>query len=128
MRKGGERFRGDERILGNSDFVLNVLKTTEEKLSQQERQRLTGWSMEKLLARVAKQYATNIESILRGKKKRSPSQARALFCCWATRELGYTLTKVGDFLNINHQAVSQARKRGEDLSGRENFSAITSKL
>ena len=77
--------------------------------------------MEKLLARVAKQYATKIESILRGEKNRSPSQARALFCWWATRELGYTLTKVGDFLNISHQAVSQARKRGEALSGRDNL-------
>ena len=121
MQKGGERFRGDERILGNSDFVLNVLKTAEEKLSKQEKQRLTGWSLEKLLERVAKQYATKIENILRGEKNRSPSQARALFCWWATRELGYTLTKAGDFLNISHQAVSQARKRGEALLGRDNL-------
>jgi len=121
MRKGGERFRGDERILGNSDFVLEVLKVVEEKLAKQEEKRLAGWSMEKLLSQVSKQYETEIESIMRGKKQRSSSQARALFCWWATEELGYTLTEVGEYLNVSHQAVSQAKQRVEVLPEKPVF-------
>ena len=121
MRKGGERFRGDERILGNSDFVLSVLKVAEEKLSKREQKLVAGWSMEKLLVRVAKQFEANVESILSGDKNRFSTQARALFCWWATGELGYTLTEAADFLNISHQAVSKAKKRGETLSQRDNL-------
>ncbi|MEA1926836.1 MAG: transposase, partial [Candidatus Auribacterota bacterium] len=121
MRKGRERFRGDERILGNSDFVLSALRVVEEKLVKREQKRSVGWSMEKLLARVAKQYEIDMDRILRGEKNRSSTRARALFCWWATGELGYTLTEAGDFLNISQQAVSQARKRGEILSERDNF-------
>ena len=43
FRKAGIRVKGDERILGDSDFVENVLKAAEEEFEQKYELRAKGY-------------------------------------------------------------------------------------
>ena len=53
LRKAGIRVKGDERILGDSEFVENVLKSAEEKLEQKYDLKAKGDDFDRAAQRVA---------------------------------------------------------------------------
>jgi hypothetical protein len=54
-----ERIKGDERILGEGEFIENVLRTSEEELERRYRLRTQGYDLERLIRRVGE--VTGIE-------------------------------------------------------------------
>ena len=60
-RKSGTRIKGDERILGSSDFVESVLQQANEKLAQQTWLQATGPDLDELIKKVADHYEIDIE-------------------------------------------------------------------
>ena len=48
LRKAGIRVKGDERILGDSDFVENVLKSAEEGLEQKYDLKAKGYDFDRV--------------------------------------------------------------------------------
>ena len=48
-------------------------------------------------------------------KQRDRVRARSLFCYWAVRELGITMTALSGKLNLSPAGVSLAVKRGEEI-------------
>jgi hypothetical protein len=54
-------------------------------------------------------------------KSRRPQvvDARSLFCFWASKELGISMTDLAKRLNLTQPAISIAARRGERLA-REN--------
>jgi hypothetical protein len=50
LQQQGLFWRGDERLLGDANFVEQVMKSAEEKLSEKEALRRQGWNLEKLVA------------------------------------------------------------------------------
>jgi len=50
---GQDRIKGDQRILGESDFVMDVLSESEERFSRKLRLRSGGYNFEKILERVS---------------------------------------------------------------------------
>ena len=55
MRRGFERVKGDERILGEGDFVETVLKAAQENLDRKSKLDAAGYSFDWLVGRVARQ-------------------------------------------------------------------------
>ena len=53
LRKAGIRFKGDERILGDSEFVEQVLKAADDRLERRYAIEVKGYDFEKVVARVA---------------------------------------------------------------------------
>ena len=49
MRNKGESWKGDQRILGNDDFVERVLRIANDQLTKKEEKRAEGWDLERLL-------------------------------------------------------------------------------
>ncbi len=47
------RLKGDERILGDSDFLMDALKAPDEELERKYRLTAEGYTLEKLADRVA---------------------------------------------------------------------------
>ncbi|MDP8248746.1 MAG: transposase [Candidatus Tritonobacter lacicola] len=121
LRKAGERVRGDERILGDSDFVQRALKTAEEQLTKREQKRSIGWNLQLLLDRVEEICGIEIGLIRARKKDRTSSRARALFAWWATEELGFNLTEIAGFLGISKAAVSKATRKGQKIIEEESI-------
>jgi hypothetical protein len=59
----GVRLKGDDRILGNSDFVLDVLKGSEEEKERRYRVKAAGYNLERLARQVAEIFGARAEGL-----------------------------------------------------------------
>ncbi|MBI4536750.1 MAG: transposase [candidate division NC10 bacterium] len=108
-----ERVKGDERILGDGEFVESALRAAEEQRERRDQLRARGVDLESLLRRVAARFALTPEELRVPSKQPRRTQARSLVCYWAVRELGLPGTAVAAALGITQSAVSRAVCRGE---------------
>jgi REP element-mobilizing transposase RayT len=108
--------RGDERILGSSDFVESVLEEQDERLERRYRIQMQGWDFEHILDRVARIFELKPEEVFSTVKQRKRVRARSLLCYWAVSELDMTGTAVASRLKISKSAVSRAVVRGERIA------------
>ena len=110
FRKVGIRVKGDERILGDSDFVEHVLRAAEEELEQKYELKARGYDFDRLTQRVAEVMKIEIEQVTAFGKSPQTVKARSLLCFWAHRKLGMTTIEIGRRLNISQSAVSLSSK------------------
>lgn len=122
LRKGQERLKGDERILGDSDFVLDVLKTCEEQLERRYRLQTQGYDLEKVARKVADIFEIESEKLFTPGRYPKVVQARSLLFFWAVRELGMTATSLAGKFGLTQPAVSIAVKRGEKIAMEQGLS------
>jgi len=113
LGKGKGHLKGDERILGDSDFVEAVLEAQNEKLERRYRLEAEGFDIEKVIKRAAEISGLTAEQIRTAGKEPWRVQARRLACYWAVRELGMTTVAVSRVLGICPTAVTKAVSRGE---------------
>lgn len=113
LGKGKVHLKGDERILGDSDFVEAVLEAQNEKLNRGYRLEAEGFDIEKVITRAAEISGLPPEQIRAAGKQPRRVQARNLACYWAVRELGMTTVAVSKVLGICATAVTKAVYRGE---------------
>ena len=52
LKRAREYWRGDERILGDGDFVNQVLRAAEETLTRREELKRQGWDLKRLVTEV----------------------------------------------------------------------------
>lgn len=116
-----DRLKGDERILGGSDFVAHVLRHAEEEMNRRDRLRHDGYGIDRLAKEVADLFDIEPDRIFEPGKYPRIVQARGLFCYWAVRELGMTATALAEKLRLSQPAVSMAVKRGEQLSREKRY-------
>jgi hypothetical protein len=112
-RKARIHLKGDERILGESDFVKKVLSMHKERFERRYWLRSKGYDFDWLLQRAADRLRIETVEILKPGKQPQRSRARSLVCFWAVREMGMSATDVGRLLNLSQPAVSRAVVRGE---------------
>lgn len=102
----------DERILGNGEFVAEVLASAEEKMEKVYGLKARGMNIDKIATRVTELLGLAPEEIwAKGKYKRLV-EARSLLCYWAVRELGMPMSALANRLGISAPAVSGAVARG----------------
>lgn len=116
MRRGFERMKGDERILGDGDFVETVLKKAQEDLDRKSQLGAAGYSFDWLVGRVAVQLGIEPKDVLAPGKYPSAVKARSLLCYWGVRELGMTTVGLARRLNLAQPTVSQAVRRGQKIA------------
>jgi hypothetical protein len=121
LRDSGIRIKGDERILGSSDFVERVLKKADEELSQKYRLQASGIGLEELLNRVAQYYEVDPDSLKTASKESTITKARTLLCYLTVRKLMISCADVARALNISPATVSRATSRGAKLSNLEQI-------
>ena len=83
----GERIKGDERILGEKDFMEDVLRASEEELERSYRLRFQGYDLERLTGRVGEVLGIETKRIWASGRYADLVEARSLLCYWAVREL-----------------------------------------
>ena len=116
LRKAGIRVKGDERILGDSDFVSNVLRAAGEKLEYRYELKAAGFDFERVVERVARVLRVPREEVTALGKSPARVKSRALLCFWANRKLGMTTTEIAGKLGICQSAVSRLSMRGEKIA------------
>jgi hypothetical protein len=121
IRNEMARIKGDERILGDSDFVEAVLKQADEQLARRYRLEAEGFDLDQVARRVAK--VMNIKQDLMWERSRRPQvvAARDLLCFWASKELGMSATGLAKKFNLTQPAVSIAVRRGETLAREKRY-------
>ncbi len=121
LRRIGIRFKCDERILGDSEFVEQVLKEAEDRLERRYALEAKGYDFDQVIERVAQVLNMNVSDVLKRSKDPQTVKARSLLCFWANRELGMTTVEISHRLKVSQSAVSRASMRGEKLSLQNDF-------
>jgi hypothetical protein len=113
---GGVRVKGDERVLADSDFVMDVLKASEEEMECRYRLKALGFNLEKLAQRVARIFGVETRDLWSPGKYARIVPARSVFCYWAVRELGWRETEMARRLKLTQAAVCTSVRRGADIA------------
>jgi len=100
----------DERILGSGGFV--EMLTQEAGAREQTKPRL---ALAELLDRVSAVTGVAADRMQCRGKERAAARAKAIFCCLAVREYGYTGTEAGKTVGIGSAGASIAVRRGAEL-------------
>ncbi len=115
MRRMQIHVKGDERILGDSDFVEKVLSQASEQMERRYRLKAQGWTLTKIAERVAEIFDIEKDQVVVAGKQPDRVRARGVLAYWAIRDLGLTATEVGKYLGLSKSAVSRAATRGQKL-------------
>ena len=124
VRKAGMRVKGDERILGDSDFVETVLASAKEVFEERYVLKARGIDFNQLVLRVAQVLKLPPDQVTAWGKSPRTVQARSLLCFWAHRKLGMTTIEIARRLKISQPAASRCSRRGEQMEKENRFKLI----
>jgi putative transposase len=124
LRKAGLRVKGDERILGDSEFVEKALQAVEEKLEQKYALKVQGYDFERVVQRVAQVLGMEPREVTALGKSPRTVKARALLCFWAHRKLGMTTVEIAKKLSICQSAASRLSMRGERFAREQKVELV----
>jgi putative transposase len=124
MRKAKIFEKSDERILGDGNFVEQVLSVANEQMDRKNRLIAKGYNFETIADRVSSVLEVDASEIWKKGKLRNRVAARSLFCFWATRDLGISMTELSKRLNLSPSAVSQSVIRGEKIAETNGFKLL----
>lgn len=124
LRDEAVRVKGDERILGDSDFVESVLKEANEQLQRRYRLKAEGFDLYRVAERVAEVMKIPLELVWEKSRRPQVVDARDLLCYWASKELVMSKTDLAKHLKLTQPAVSIAARRGGKIA-RENQYQLT---
>jgi putative transposase len=116
-REAGIFLKSDERILGDSDFVYDVLSVFEaEELEKNCHYHQLNIDLVKLISVAAKVLKIKEDDVCTRDKQPHQVRARSLLCYWAVRELGITATALAKTLGLSQPDVTQCVRRGEKVA------------
>jgi hypothetical protein len=115
MRRMKEHLKGDERILGDSEFVMQVLESAQEHMEERYRLTAKGYTFERMIKQVSEHFGLSIDSLLCPGKHPHRVKARSVAAYLAVRRLGMDGTTVGMRMGVGQSAISRSVTRGEKL-------------
>jgi REP element-mobilizing transposase RayT len=121
LRKSATRMKGDERILGDGDFVEKVLNEARENLERKYKFKARGYDFDWLVQHVARSLDIEPRDVLARGKYKQTVKARSLLCYWGTRELGITTVALAKKLNLAQPTISQSAMRGRKIAEEEGL-------
>ncbi len=125
LKESKVHMKSDERILGDSDFVSEVLSKAEESIKEKYNLKAAGVDVGFIAKRVAAIMEMPEEDVWHEGKYKDIVRARSLLCYWAVRELGKTMTSMALRLNISTVAVGKSVARGADIVKTEELKLIS---
>jgi putative transposase len=124
QRKAKIYQKGDERILGDGDFVNQTLNAANEAMQRKYSLKARGFDLDKVARRVADLLHIEYDVVWAVGKQSHIVEARSLLCFWAVRELGISMTSLSRKLNISIPAVSKSVIRGENVAKSNQYFLI----
>lgn len=118
--------RSDERILGDGDFVNQVLAAAEEVMETRHALRARGIDLVKIAMRVSELMSVKLEDVWAQGKYRRIVDARSLLCYWAVRELGVSMASLGRRLGLSIPAIGKSVIRGQHIADSKGFTLLKS--
>ncbi|MBN1382484.1 MAG: transposase [Deltaproteobacteria bacterium] len=120
---GSERnhWRSDERILGDGDFVTQVLAQAQEQLEMRHALRADGMDLDKVALRVSELMNIKVDDVWAKGKRQYIVDARSLLCFWAVEELGLMMSSLGRKFKLSIPAISKSVARGKQIAELKEF-------
>lgn len=107
MRRHGDRDLSDERILGNGDFVDQIIKEADDRVKKQ----LPANSQQKIIVKIMQEICdkreVNVKEIFSGSRRRFVSEARRIIACRLVKDHGIPLSEVARRVGVSISAVSK---------------------
>jgi len=112
LRSRGEKHRSDQRILGDSEFVQDVISGLDDLVKKNLR--LSGQPMDiaTLAKQVCKKYNISLGELCSGSRRRVVVEARGSISWIAVRELGCSGADVARFLGVTNSCVTRLVSSG----------------
>ena len=124
MRKVGALQKGDERILGDGEFVEKVLAQAKEAFERKYRLKVKGIHIDRIAARVAEIVGIDPAEVWATGKQHKVVQARSLLCYWTTSELGLSQAWLSKKLGLSQAAISLSVARGRQIASRKKYEIV----
>jgi len=120
--KSGVHVMGDERILGDSDFVDSVISQSDEHYERRHKLRRQGYNLDRIAERVSEVLGMKPDEVYSKGRQDRKVKARSLLCFWAARELGLPHTTLAKRLEMSLANVGFSVERGESIAKEGNYS------
>jgi len=120
-RKANMHEKSDERILGDGEFVEQILSKKQESLERRYMLKSQKLDIDYIDDRVAKILNLTVDEIYQPGRYKNLVKARSIICYWAVRELGESMTNMAKRFDISTVAVSKSVKRGADIVKTEGY-------
>jgi hypothetical protein len=111
-RSKEEREKGDARILGSGDFVMQALDKANETFERGFRPSI---SLDELTKRVIKDREVDLKELLSTKRTEKISNTRSIISYLAAIELKNSGKKIAEYLHLSEKSVSRCIDRGKKL-------------
>ena len=108
-------FKSDERVLGDSDFVQEVLGSASEAMERKYRLKAEGYTFDRIARIIEEIFDIPQRDLMMPGKQPYRVKARSVLICWAVQDLGMPATEVGMRLGMSQSAVSRAAQRGRNI-------------
>ena len=119
-----EYWRGDERILGDGEFVSKVLKVAGEEMKRKEKLLREGWTIDRLVARVCEIMKVDPDDLKKKGRESDLSRAQGLIAYWGYHELGIRGSALSRLFDISRPALSKTINRGERIAKEKSIKLI----
>jgi len=124
MRKVKTLLKSDERILGDSDFVEQVLSEAKEQMEKKHRLLSKGYNLEKIAFKVSALMQLKPSEIWAPGKERKRVNARSLLSYWAVRDVGISMAELSRHLKLSLSGISLSVKRGEKIAKDNDYKLV----
>jgi chromosomal replication initiation ATPase DnaA len=101
--------------------VDTVLAKAKERRSHQKELRRRGYDLKRVADRVARVLGSDVKQIYAVGRQQDKVKARDLYCFWAVRELGVSLTDLARRLGMSPPGVGYAVRRGEAIAQKKRY-------
>jgi len=116
--------KGDERILGDTSFVLSVLADAQEKLDRRYAMKQSGIDFGTAEKRVTDIFVLNPGDLYGPGRPRRVTRARALLCYWAVQDLGMSQKTLADRFSFTEAAITYAVRRGQAVARETGYKLL----
>jgi len=115
-RSKEEREKGDARILGSGEFVMQALDKANETFERGFRPPI---SLDELTRKVTKDQGVDMKELVSSKRTEKISNARSIISYLAAIELKNSGKEIAGYLNLSEKSVSRCIDRGKKLLYRD---------
>jgi REP element-mobilizing transposase RayT len=114
LRRGREAFSADERILGRSEFVEQMLRDVEREEAKRERIARQAPPLTMLADRVTRAAKVTVEALLGGGRRREVARAREGLAYLWVEVLGRSGRALSRQLHVRPESVLREARRGRE--------------
>jgi REP element-mobilizing transposase RayT len=113
--RGQARIKGDERILGASDFVNEILNQAEDNYTRKYQLKAMGYNLRKLEDRIEEIFQVKRDDLYVNSRQKDRVEARSVLFYWAVQELGMPGTELAKLFGMSQPGVAYALRKGERI-------------